>query len=80
MAFKKPDPREVGYYFALSQVGLEMAAPIALGVLADIYLGWMPWGIIVGAIFGLVGGFAHLISMLNQRNKDQAEKKKRDAE
>jgi F0F1-type ATP synthase assembly protein I len=79
MSFKRPDPREVGFYFSLSQIGLEMVAPIVVGVLLDVYLGWRPWGIIVGAVLGLVGGFTHLIAMLNEHNKAKQDKQKRDA-
>lgn len=72
--------RELGYYVALAQVGMEMAAPIGLGLVLDYYLGWAPWGVIGGAIFGLVGGFVHLVALLNRQNRnessDSAENKK----
>ena len=54
----------MGRLMALSQIGLELVAPVVLGVVLDNQFGWTPWGVIVGAILGLVGGFAHLISML----------------
>ncbi len=66
MSHHRPDPREVGRYFALAQVGLEMAAPIALGAFLDARLGWAPWGVVVGAVLGLVGGMAHLLYLLKR--------------
>jgi F0F1-type ATP synthase assembly protein I len=65
-----PHPREFGYYIALAQVGLEMAAPVGIGVALDHYLGWSPWGVIVGAVVGLVGGIGHLISLTSRRHPD----------
>ncbi len=56
-----PDPREVGKYFALAQVGLEMVAPIALGLVVDSYADTGPWGVVAGTVLGLVGGLWHLI-------------------
>lgn len=63
------DPKQLGFYFALSQVGMEMVVPVAAGALLDHFLQWAPWGTIVGAVFGLVGGMAHLIVLLNSRNR-----------
>jgi hypothetical protein len=68
-----PDPKELGFYFALAQVGLEMAAPVAVGALLDYYLNWMPWATAVGAVLGLVGGLAHLVSLLNKQEKSNRE-------
>jgi len=61
-----PDRKEMGRYVALSQIGLEMVAPIIAGLLVDHYLGWTPWALIAGAIFGLVGGLVHLVHLLNK--------------
>jgi F0F1-type ATP synthase assembly protein I len=55
--------KELGRYLALSQVGLEMVGPILLGVVLDYYLGWSPWGVLVGAVLGLTGGLFHLIQL-----------------
>src|SRR5262249_43401211 len=57
-------PRELGLYIAISQVGLEMVAPVGLGWLLDSWLGWQPWGIIAGAVLGLVLGITHLVVFL----------------
>ena len=35
--------KDLGFYFALGQVGLEMVVPIAVGVYLDDWLGWSPW-------------------------------------
>jgi F0F1-type ATP synthase assembly protein I len=59
-------PREFGKYVALAQVGLEMVAPVGVGIALDHYLGWTPWGTIGGAVLGLVGGVAHLIALTNR--------------
>ncbi len=75
MRFSPPDPRELRRYFALSQVGLEMVAPIGVGLALDYYLGWSPWGAVVGAILGFVGGLTHLIVLVN-RPKDNEDSKK----
>ena len=57
------DQKDLSRYLALGQVGLEMVAPIALGVELDSYLGWSPWGVIAGVVIGFVGGLAHLVTM-----------------
>lgn len=57
----------------LSQVGLEMAAPIGLGALIDYWGGWrFPVAAIVGAIVGLVGGIFHLVVLANREAKIDA--------
>ena len=53
--------RDMGRTFALAQVGLEMVVPIVLGLLLDNWLGCGPWGVVAGAVLGLVGGFVHLL-------------------
>ncbi len=58
------DQKDLGRYLALGQVGMEMAAPIALGALLDSYFRCSPWGVLVGAAVGFVGGFAHLLRMI----------------
>src|SRR5207248_5946661 len=57
------DRKELGRYLALAQVGLEMVVPIGVGLALDNYLGWSPWGVIGGAVLGLVGGLAHLVHL-----------------
>ena len=59
-------PREYGFYISIAQVGLEMAAFIGIGLLLDHYLDWSPWGVVGGAVFGLVAGVAHLAALANR--------------
>jgi F0F1-type ATP synthase assembly protein I len=60
------DNRDLGRYLAIGQVGIEMAVPIGIGLLLDIYLGWRPWGIIVGAVLGLTLGLVRLVRIVNK--------------
>jgi F0F1-type ATP synthase assembly protein I len=62
--------KELGRLMAISQVGLEMVAPIALAVFIDIQLGLLPWITLVGILVGLVGGMTHLIWLANQEDKN----------
>ena len=66
------DPRDVRRYMALSQIGLEMVAPIVLGLVLDHFLGWSPWGVIVGVVVGLTGSFVHLTAVLSKEDKDSS--------
>jgi F0F1-type ATP synthase assembly protein I len=61
-----PDRNDMGRYVALSQIGLEMVAPIVVGLVLDHYLGWRPWALIAGAVLGLAGGLIHLVHVLNK--------------
>ena len=72
-----PDPKQLGYFFALAQVGLEMVVPVGVGLLLDNYLDWRPWGVIGGAILGLFAGLAHL-AVLSQRYDKTVSKPRRD--
>ena len=47
----------------LSQVGAEMVAPAGVGALIDWWLGISPWGVIVGAVLGFIGGMVHLVRL-----------------
>lgn len=67
--------RELGYYFALAQVGVEMVVPLGIGVWLDSLFDWSPWGVIVGTILGFVGGIAHLVMLANASEREQAKKK-----
>jgi F0F1-type ATP synthase assembly protein I len=67
-----PDSKELGYYFALGQVGLEMAAPVAIGAGLDHYFGWSPWATVAGAALGLFGGLAHLVTLLNRQDQSDS--------
>jgi F0F1-type ATP synthase assembly protein I len=55
--------KELGRYFAIGQVGLEMVVPIVVGLILDDRLGWTPWGVVGGAVLGLGGGLVHLVHL-----------------
>lgn len=61
-----PSPREMGRYFALAQIGLEMALPIGVGAWLDYRWGTSPWLVITGVIVGFAVGMVHLWLMLRQ--------------
>jgi F0F1-type ATP synthase assembly protein I len=69
------NPRDLGPYFNLAQVGVEMVAPIVLGVALDLVLGWLPWLTILGAVLGFVLGMLHLMTLLKKydRKKDSSQ-------
>jgi ATP synthase protein I len=71
-----PTPREMGYYFALAQVGIEMVAPAILGHYIDDWLGSTPWFTIIAAVVGFAGGLYHLIVLLQQKERDESSDKK----
>jgi F0F1-type ATP synthase assembly protein I len=58
-----PDRRQLGTYYAIAQVGLEMVVPIGIGWWADEQLGWAPWLLILGVILGFVLGIGHLVAL-----------------
>jgi F0F1-type ATP synthase assembly protein I len=57
------DQKDLGRLLAMGQVGMEMAAPIALGAVIDSYFRSSPWAVLVGAAIGFIGGFTHLVRM-----------------
>jgi F0F1-type ATP synthase assembly protein I len=71
------NPREYGQYISVAGVGMEMAAMVGIGLLLDHYFGWSPWGVVGGAVFGLIAGVAHLAALANRRN-DSDSKRHRD--
>jgi F0F1-type ATP synthase assembly protein I len=66
MSSKLPDRRELGLYASLSQVGLEMVVPVVVGLGLDSWLGWQPWGVVSGAVLGLITGVTHLVILSNR--------------
>ena len=64
------DQRDMRRYMTLSQVGLEMVAPIGVGLALDHYLGWLPWGTVVGAVLGFSVGLVHLIWVVSKDDSD----------
>ena len=71
-----PTPRELGYYFALAQVGVEMVVPTILGYWLDSWLETTPWITIVAAVFGFAGGMIHMIVILKQKERDESSGKR----
>jgi F0F1-type ATP synthase assembly protein I len=59
----------------ISQIGMEMAVPVGLGIGVDFWLKTMPWFTIIGAILGPTLGFVHLLSLIRPPNQDQSEPK-----
>jgi F0F1-type ATP synthase assembly protein I len=70
---ENPDPRQLGRYYAIAQVGLEMVVPIAVAWWLDQQLDTAPWLLVLGVIGGLVLGIGHLI-VLTRDDDAQAPK------
>jgi F0F1-type ATP synthase assembly protein I len=73
------DQREMGYHLALAQVGLEMVAPLVIGLVIDWLVGTMPWFAMGGLVLGFVGGLTHLVLLSKKHDamtrKDRGESK-----
>jgi F0F1-type ATP synthase assembly protein I len=63
------DPRDLRRYMELSQIGLEMVAPIGLGLVLDYYTGWMPWATVTCCVLGFVGGMLHLVALTRKQDE-----------
>jgi F0F1-type ATP synthase assembly protein I len=79
MAPRPSDPKELSRLMAYSQVGLEMVAPIGVGLGLDFWLGWLPWCTVVGAALGLTLGLFHLVHLMNREIAAEAAKRKRES-
>jgi F0F1-type ATP synthase assembly protein I len=64
----------LGYYFALAQVGMEMVAPMLVGIGLDYYFGWAPWATVIGLGLGFLGGMVHLVMMVRQHDAEERQK------
>jgi ATP synthase protein I len=73
-----PD-RDMGFYFALAQTGVEMVAPIAVGAFLDSRYGWSPWATAAGAVLGMAGGLWHMLSMIRRHEERQRTQPPRDS-
>ncbi|HWY86304.1 MAG TPA: AtpZ/AtpI family protein [Gemmataceae bacterium] len=58
---QEPNRHQLGTYFALAQVGLEMVIPIGLGWWVDERMGSGPWLLVLGVVLGFVLGIVHLV-------------------
>jgi F0F1-type ATP synthase assembly protein I len=72
---RPPDAREMGIYFTLAQVGVEMVMPLIVGLVIDRWVGWGPWAMLGGTVLGFVGGIAHLVILSKQQDAGQRDKK-----
>ncbi|MGF1580093.1 MAG: AtpZ/AtpI family protein [Gemmataceae bacterium] len=66
----------IGLYYSLSQIGLEMVIPAALGAVLDYYLQWGFWGVTIGLVLGFVGGLYHITTFLNNQQKAKLDAEK----
>jgi F0F1-type ATP synthase assembly protein I len=71
-----PTPREMGYYAALAQTGVEMVVPAILGYFVDDWLGTTPWITVIAAVFGFVAGLTHMIVILKRKEREESADKK----
>lgn len=69
---REPSPRELGYYVALAQTGLEMVVPAVLGFYVDGWLGTTPWITCFAAALGFAAGLTHLILILKEKERDES--------
>ena len=68
------DPQPADYR-GLALIGTavgEMVVPVLIGAWLDSRNGWSPWGMLVGAVLGFGGGFAHLV--IASRRADRAKR------
>jgi F0F1-type ATP synthase assembly protein I len=77
MVERGPEERRYGLYLALGQAGMEMVAPVVLGVLLDRWLATTPWLTVVGVVVGFVGGLGHMIVLAGRLNAE-ADRKRRE--
>ena len=77
MADDLPERRQMNIYLAISQVGMEMVAPIVLGVILDRAFGTTPWIMVGGTILGFSGGILHLVQLVNRLDRSDSPPKPR---
>jgi F0F1-type ATP synthase assembly protein I len=68
---EQPMPRDLGYYAAIAQVGIEMVVPAIGGFYLDDWLGTAPWMMIAGAVVGFAGSLIHLFAILRRKARDE---------
>jgi F0F1-type ATP synthase assembly protein I len=73
-----PDRKQMGHYFALAQVSLEMVVPLVIGIFLDHAFHW-EWAAITGAVLGFAVGLLHLVVLVKQQGRSDSSKPRRDA-
>jgi len=68
---QEPTPREMGYYMALAQTGMEMVLPAVGGFFLDDWLETTPWITCIAAVLGFAGGLIHLLAILRQKEREE---------
>lgn len=69
--------RVAGPYLGLGlQIALSMAFFVGVGYAVDRWLGSSPWGLLIGAVLGMVGVFALIIRLSNQASAQQRERRR----
>ena len=71
------NPKTLGKYYALGQCGLEMVAPMILGIFIDKWLNTSPVFISICAVIGFVGGLYHIIVLSKQIDEEEKNAKKK---
>lgn len=71
----EPTPREMGYYVALAQTGLEMVMPAAVGYFVDAWLNTTPWITSIAAVFGFAAGLTHMVLLVRQKEREERKDK-----
>jgi F0F1-type ATP synthase assembly protein I len=72
---REPTARELGYYVALAQTGIEMVVPAVIGFYLDDWLDTTPWITCFAAAFGFAAGLTHLIVILKKKEREESETK-----
>lgn len=73
--------KSAGLYYALATCGMEMVAPMILGLLLDNWLGTSPIFAAITIVLGFVGGITHMVLISNQINQvEKAERSKKPIE
>ncbi|MGH7362320.1 MAG: AtpZ/AtpI family protein [Candidatus Methylomirabilales bacterium] len=67
-----PSPwRQVGMLAGLGlTLGAATAIGVGLGVLADRWLGSGPWGLVLGLLLGVTGGFTQVLRDIRRATRD----------
>ncbi len=67
-----------GWGYQTIAISLEMVVPALLGLGVDRWLGTLPAGVILGAIFGMVAGMVHLVQFAKRIGEQENASKRRE--